>query len=246
MMLSRVRKEPLDVRLHLVFNYSAENNRGEQMERGHRRLTERTIKQMAVSPADRVLDLACGEGLATRLVAVGLMGQGHRVLGLDISDEMLRRARHKSNQLHNAAFICGSGEHIPFQDGFFTKAISVEAFYYFEHQERVLSELFRVLAPSGWLFLAICHYSDYPESLAFVKNLQIPIHVRSAADYKSMMQVGGWEHVEVEELFWEPEPGKRRSVHDRALLLIGQKPGTRQDLSSSHQQSSASEENFQN
>jgi len=229
MLWSRVRKKPLDVRLRLLFNFWAENKRGEQMERGHLSLTERTIQRMGLFPDDRILDLACGEGLATRIVAEGLLsGRGGSVLGVDISDEMLRRAQNKSSHLQNVSFVCGSAESIPLQDGFFTKVLSVEAFYYFEHQERVLDELLRVLAPTGWVFLAICHYTDYPESLDFVDQLQVPVHIRSAAEYKNMMQRGGWEQVEVEELVWDSKTRMQRAGHDRALLLIGQRPGVQQ------------------
>jgi ubiquinone/menaquinone biosynthesis C-methylase UbiE len=224
MLWSRVSRKPLDVRLRLLFNFWAENARGENMERTHLRLAERTIQTMGLCSVDRILDLACGEGLASRLLAPAVSGKGYSVLGLDISDEMLRRACSKSNDLQNLAFVCASAEQIPCKSGFFTKVLSVEAFYYFEHQERVLRELFRVLAPSGWLFLVICHYTDHPESLAFVHQVEVPIHIRSQAGYKAMLQSGGWEQVQAEELLWEPRPGRKRSVHDRALLLRAQKP----------------------
>lgn len=230
MLWSLVRRKPLDVRLRLFFNLWAENKRGEQMERGHLRLTETTIQKMGLSPDDRILDLACGEGLASRIMAARLSGYRHRVLGLDISDEMLRRARNKSSHLQEVDFVCGSAEYIPCQNGVFTKVLSVEAFYYFEHQERVLTELFRVLAPSGWLFLVICHYADYPESLNFTNEVQVPVHIRSGAEYKAMMQRGGWERVEAEELVLGPQPGSQRRGHDRALLLTGQRPPVRADL----------------
>lgn len=224
MLWSRVRREPLDVRLRLFFNFWAQHNRGEQMERDHLHLTEKTIQKMQLSSDDRILDLACGEGLAARLTARALSGPGHRVLGLDISDQMLRRARIKSKDFDDVAFVCASAEYIPCRDGFFTKIISIESFYYFEHQERVLSELFRVLAPSGWLFLTICHYADRPESLAFLQKLRVPTHVRSAAEYRAMLERGGWAQVAVEELIREPSADRVPSVHDRALLLIGQRP----------------------
>lgn len=223
MLWNRVMGRPLDARLRLLFNFWAENNRGENMERTHLHLAQAAIQKLALESGDRVLDLGCGEGLASRLIAGLTPGSHYRVLGLDIADQMLYRARSKNTTLQNVAFVCASAEHIPCQNGFFTKALSVEAFYYFEHQERVLEELFRVLAHSGCLVLVICHYKDYPESLAFLRKVAVSTHARSATEYKTMLQAGGWEQVEVEELVWEPRPGQP-SFHERGLLIRARKP----------------------
>ena len=59
------------------------------------------------------------------------LGRLGRVVGLDISDEMVRRARIKSTNIHNLAFLCGSAEHIPCENEVFTKVLSISAFYYF-------------------------------------------------------------------------------------------------------------------
>ena len=223
MLWSHIRREPLDTRLRLFFDFWAQNHKGEKMERDHLCLTAKAIERMRLTPGDRVLDLGCGEGLASRLISGQLSGCPHRVLGIDISDEMLRRARTKSNHLPQVDFLSGSAEHIPCEQGAFTKVLSVEAFYYFGNQERVLDELLRVLAPSGWLFLVICHYADYPQSTHIKNKVQVPVHIRSAVEYKTMMRRGGWEQIEAEELILDSEAGSRNRGHDRALLLIAQR-----------------------
>lgn len=224
MLWSYIRRESLDMRLRLFFDFWAENHKGEKMERDHLCLTAKTIERMQLSPGDRVLDLGCGEGLASRLISAQLSGHPHRVLGIDISDEMLRRARTKSSHLPEVDFLSGSAEHIPCGDGVFTKVLSVEAFYYFGNQELVLDELQRVLAPSGWLFLVICHYADYPQSAHIKNKVQVPVHIRSAVEYRTMMQRGGWNQIQAEELIVDLEPGSQHRGHDRALLLIAQRP----------------------
>src|SRR5260370_42228842 len=118
---------------------------------------------------------------------------GARVVGMDISEGMLRHARSQTAQMQirNAGFTCGSAEHIPFPDNFFTKALSVEAFYYFEHQDRGLAELQRVLAAQGRLFLLICLYTCHKDSLLTVDSVDVPMHVRSIAEYKELLANGG-------------------------------------------------------
>src|SRR5947209_19901154 len=84
-----------DEQLKQEFNRWAEAGEGEKMERHHLDITEKTIRLMKLRPGERVLDMGCGSGWATRLlarlVAEGPQGFG-RVGGMDISDEMFRQA----------------------------------------------------------------------------------------------------------------------------------------------------------
>ena len=220
---STVTRQPLDVRLHHEFNLWAEYGIDEGMENPHLRITEKAIERMNISPHDRILDLGCGGGLASRLMARSL-GNGGCVVGMDVSDGMVRRARTRSGEFRNLSFLCGSAQCIPCRENFFTKVLSVEAFYYFEGQERVLAELLRVLEARGQLFLLICLYKDHVDSLDTVDSVSVPVHVRSIAEYRAMLQGGGWADVETEEFMRRPEPGRRPDVHDRALLISARKP----------------------
>ena len=220
---SVVSRKPLDVRLHHEFNLWAALGAGEGMDNPHRRIIELTIPRMKLASGDRILDLACGAGLASSLILSPQRGC-ECVVGMDISDGMLCRARSRNAQFKNIHFVCGSAEHLPFPENFFTKVVSVEAFYYFEHQDRVLSELQRVLAPEGRLFLLICLYKDHADSLRTVDEVDVPVHVRSIEEYKAMLADGGWTDVQAEEFVRQPQRGRKPDVHDRALLLSAQKP----------------------
>jgi len=220
---STITRKPLDVRLHHEFNLWAEKGVGEGMDNPHRRIIQLAVPKMDLAANDRVLDLACGAGLASRLMATS--SGRPLVVGMDISDGMLRHAREQSRQLENVTFTCGSAEHIPFPDNFFTRVISVEAFYYFEHQDAVLADLQRVLAPRGRLFLLICLYSDHKDSLSTVDSVNVPVHVRSIAEYTALLAQGGWTDITAEEFIREPQSGRKPDVHDRALLLSARKPG---------------------
>lgn len=217
-------RKPLDVRLHHEFNLWAALGAGQGMDNPHRRIIEATIPKMGLVAGDRILDLACGAGLASQLMLESEPGCD-RLVGMDISDGMLRHARDRLARFQKVGFVCGSAEHIPFPENFFNKILSVEAFYYFEHQHRVLAELQRVLAPGGGLFLLICLYSDHTDSLKTVDEVQVPVHVRSIDEYKCMFEQSGWTEVSAEEFIREQEPGRKPDVHDRALLLCARKPG---------------------
>ncbi len=225
------------------FNRWAEQGRGEEMEKHHISITEQTIRLMDLRPGERVLDLGCGAGWATRilarLVADGPQGFG-QVVGLDVSDEMVRRARSASREFENIMYIWGSAQEITWQENFFDKVLSVESFYYYSDQDRALAELFRVLAPRGRLYVLINLYRDNAYSLRWVDELKIPVQVRSEAEYVEMLRAHAFENVEarrIPDLTPTPEVYSGRWFKDAgelrefkrigALLLMASKPDVR-------------------
>ena len=105
-------KQPTpDDRLQQEFNRWAEAGEGEKMQNHHLDITEKTLRRMNLRPGERVLDLGCGSGWATRLiarlVADGPEGFG-QVVGVDISDAMIRQARAASKDFDNVMYVWGS------------------------------------------------------------------------------------------------------------------------------------------
>jgi ubiquinone/menaquinone biosynthesis C-methylase UbiE len=232
-----------DERLQQEFNRWAEQGRGEEMERHHLSITEQTLRIMDLKPGERVLDLGCGSGWATRLIA-RLVGEGPagfgQVIGLDISDEMVRRARQASRDFENVMFVWGSAQQIPWEENYFDKVFSVESFYYYPDQDRVLAELFRVLAPRGRFFLLINLYKDNPYSLRWLDHIEVPVHVRSEQEYVTLLKAHTFEDVEARRIpdlspTVDPYGGKwfanaeelREFKRIGALLLMGRKPDFR-------------------
>jgi len=232
-----------DERLKLEFNRWAEEGEGEKMERHHLDITEKTIRRMNLRPGERVLDLGCGSGWATRLlarlVADGPEGFG-QVVGIDVSDGMIRQARAASKDFENILYVWGSSQQIPWEENFFDKVLSVESFYYYSDQDRALTELFRVMAPRGRLFILINLYRDNPYSLQWVDKLKVPVHVRSMAEYNDLLKKHAFEKVEAIQIPDDtPTPDDYqtksfRSLDDLrafkrtgALLLMASKPDLR-------------------
>jgi ubiquinone/menaquinone biosynthesis C-methylase UbiE len=229
--------------LQQEFNRWAEEGRGEAMEEHHLNITEQTLRVMDLRPGERVLDLGCGAGWATRILArmVGDGPQGHgQVVGIDISDEMIRRARGASKDFENTMFIWGSAEKIPWEENYFDKVLSVESFYYYPDQDRALHEIFRVLAPRGRVFILINLYKDNPYSLRWVDELKVNVHARSADEYVELMKTHAFENVEARHIpDLSPTPAEYSGKWFRnaeelrdfkrigALLLIGTKPNVR-------------------
>ena len=228
-----------DENLRREFNEWAEQGRGEEMERHHISITEQTLALMNLQPGERVLDLGCGAGWASRLIARAVAGTDKpgQVIGLDVSDEMIRRARAGSRDHDNAMFVVGSAQQIPWEENFFDKVLSVESFYYYADQERALAELFRVMKPKGELFILINLYKDNHYSLRWVDELKVPVKVRSEQEYVDLLRSHAFEEVRgmrITDLTPTPEEYSGRWFKNAeelrefkrlgALLLIARKP----------------------
>ncbi|MGH9531739.1 MAG: hypothetical protein ACRD2Q_05055, partial [Terriglobales bacterium] len=118
--------------------------------------------------------------------------------------------------------------------------LSVESFYYYPDQDRVLHELFRTMAPRGRLFILINLYKDNPYSLRWVEELKVAVHAHSEAEYVEMLKQHAFEDVEARRIPDDsPTPdeytGKwfknaaelREFKRIGALLLMGTKPDFR-------------------
>ena len=78
------------------FNRWAEAGRGEGMEQDHLPITLPVLEKMRLAPTDNVLDVGCGSGWLSRRIAEKLP-EG-RVVGMDVSDQMVRVARRTSRE----------------------------------------------------------------------------------------------------------------------------------------------------
>ena len=102
------------------FNRWAAAGRGEGMEQEHLPITLPILGKMRLGTADNVLDVGCGAGwLSRRLAKLVPLG---RVVGIDVSDEMIRHARRASVDFENLMFVTGEVEEIPWEPNFFRRS----------------------------------------------------------------------------------------------------------------------------
>ncbi len=192
-----------DEKLRVEFNQWAADGRGEEMESHHLCIAQPMFERMALTPGERVLDLGCGTGWATRLAAQAVEGGPGMAVGQDISEEMIARARAASVDIENVLFATGAADEIPWREDYFHKIFSIESFYYYADQEAVLRELLRVLLPGGQLFILINLYTENPYSLRWVKELNVPVHARSEKEYVKMLSEAGFVETACEHI---PDP----------------------------------------
>ena len=108
-----------------------------------------------LAPGERVLDLGSGAGTDS-LIAAQMVGDQGSVTGLDMTPEMLAKARAAAAEMGvtNVAFVEGEAEGLPFADASFDVVISNGVIDLIPDKEAVFAELHRVLAPGGRLQIA--------------------------------------------------------------------------------------------
>jgi arsenite methyltransferase len=185
------------------FNRWAEAGRGEGMEQDHLPITLPVLEKMRLAPTDSVLDVGCGGGWLSRRLAK-LVPHG-RVIGMDISDEMIQRARRASSDFHNLMFVTGEVAEIPWQANLFSHAISVESSYYWPNPAAGLKDIFRVLHEGGSAWILINYYRDNPHSHQWGNLLAVPTHLLSAEDWAGLFRDAGFSGVAYERIV-DPSP----------------------------------------
>jgi len=193
----------MDEHLKIEFNEWARAGRGEDMERGHRPVGEQAIALMQLPPDARVLDVGCGSGWATRLMAQQAP-QG-KVIGIDISDEMIQVAAEASQDFLNVEFKLATAESLPFADSQFTHAFSMESLYYYTNIVAALREIHRVLVDGGVFVTVIDLYLENSPSHQWIPTLNVPVHLLGIPDYRTLFEEAGFINVRDQRLH-DPRP----------------------------------------
>ncbi|HTZ49019.1 MAG TPA: class I SAM-dependent methyltransferase [Verrucomicrobiae bacterium] len=185
------------------FNRWAEAGRGDGMEQDHLPITLPVLEKMQLTAADNVLDVGCGSGWLARRISK-LVPQG-RMVGMDISDEMIRVARRNSVEHHNILFVTGEVAEIPWEPNFFNHAISVESAYYWPDPAAGAREIYRILRPQGTVWILINYYRDNPYCHPWGGLLAVPTQLLAAEEWAELFRRAGFSNVSTERVV-DPSP----------------------------------------
>lgn len=156
-----------------------------------------------------VLDLACGEGYGSDLIAKFASS----VIGADYSRTIIKVSSNKYKQ-DNLAFCNVDAALIPFKDNSFDCIVSFETIEHLAAQEEMLTEFKRVLKPNGFLIISSPDKKNYTDKTGYNN----PFHVKELykEDFIDLLS-NKFEHIKIwgqkllfSSLIWEMS-GKNNS-----------------------------------
>ncbi len=117
----------------------------------------------------RVVDVACGEGYGSALLA----GAAASVTGVDVSPAAVAHARATYGARPNLEFVEASCTKLPLADASADLVVSFETVEHIDAQEAFVDEVARVLAPDGLLLLSCPNKREYSDRRGFVNEFHV-------------------------------------------------------------------------
>jgi len=130
------------------------------------------IEALGCKPGERVLEVGVGTGLSLPMYPTCV-----RITGIDVSREMLVRARRRVEReaLANVeALVEMDAEHMSFADGSFDRVVAMYVVSVVQHPERVMAELRRVCRPGGEI-LVVNHVRSANPLLGAIEKALAPL-----------------------------------------------------------------------
>jgi ubiquinone/menaquinone biosynthesis C-methylase UbiE len=189
-----------------VFDDWARRGRAEGMERGHKTRAIQALEKMPIAGGDRLLDLGCGNGWATRWL-IERAGEGGSASGIDVAAEMLERARSQSEGIPGITFVAAAFDDLPWAGPSFDHAFSMEALYYAPDLGAALRSVAAVLRRGGTLTSCIDFFEENPYSASWPAMLDIEMKRLSERGWVEAFEAAG---LRVEACFrcYDPRPAE--------------------------------------
>jgi len=112
------------------------------------------IDHLDLPKGSKGIDVGCGTGFPTRLLADAIGKEGH-ITGIDISSEFLEYAE-KISQDYNITYTCGDMYNLPFDDDLLDWGWSMDCVgFNLSNTQKQIDELVRVIRPGGTIALAV-------------------------------------------------------------------------------------------
>ncbi|NOX75907.1 MAG: methyltransferase domain-containing protein [Gammaproteobacteria bacterium] len=157
------------------------------------------IARLALRDSENVLDLGCGDGKLTALMAQ----QAHTVTGIDASPQMVALAQRRWGGMRNMAFACVDAQQLTF-DGVFDAVISNSVLHWVPNHPAVLAGLRRALKPGGRVLLqmpasgncaqfieAVDRVRAMPRWRPFFRAFRFPWRFSTECDYTRWLDESG-------------------------------------------------------
>lgn len=170
-------------------------------------IAEHLMEAASIQPGERVLDVACGTGVVTRLAAERAGNRGH-VAGLDVNPAMLAVARSLTQTETPNDWYETSADAMPLADGGFDVVLCQMGLQFMSNKRQALAEMRRVVRPGGRIVLNLpgptpAFFSDFAQALArhidpkAARFVHVVFSLHDEEELRSLVTAAGFEDVKM-------------------------------------------------
>jgi len=189
------------------------------------------LRMTKLSKTDTILDLGCGEGTLTFVLAKSVK----KAVGVDTNENTIADAHFKNNELKNrlnAEFYCDKIENLNLPSESFDKAFSFSVIEHIPNYLEVFRELFRLLKKDGELIISVDSFSDFDQELLKIHEKEFAIEKYfEKEELRKLLTELGFRHIEIKPIFksrfaekWftrvMKDPGENFDFHKRIYSFL--------------------------
>lgn len=178
-----------------LFNKWAVEGDDERAEKEHTYAVLKVLNSFNWADTDNYLDIGCGNGYTLRHVAT--LGINGPLVGFDISDQMIEKAKLLSAGDTRMNFICADFMTHDFAQMRFDKIFSMEAFYYFSNVALAIKKAHTLLKDGGTFACVVDYYTENKASEGWPApdHCNIAMQRHSMAEWKEFFIQAGFANV---------------------------------------------------
>jgi len=171
-----------------LFDVWANTGRSEDMEKGHGTTVNRFLDKLLFTQNFRFLDIGCGNGWVVRKMSQ--KSSCIKAIGIDKSKMMIKNAKSKILSEKESYFVSELETWNTKEK--FDIIFSMESLYYSVPMEYALEKIFKLLKKGGIFYCGTDFYSDNHLTTRWVKDMNVPMDLRSEKEWKKMFRDVGF------------------------------------------------------
>ena len=171
-----------------LFDVWAKTGRSEEMEKGHGTTVNQFLDKLSLKEKFRFLDIGCGNGWVVRKMSQ--KPSCVKAIGIDKSKMMIKNAKSKISSTKESFFVTDLESWDTKEK--FDVIFSMESLYYSVPMEPALEKVFKLLKKGGTFYCGTDFYSDNTLTTRWVKDMNIPMDLRSEKEWKKMFREVGF------------------------------------------------------